>query len=215
MRTLIRCDQPAGPGIGLVISEAVVVLVVLGLRVGVRLRLLLGQQLVERLARPLLRQRRAEPLPGRPPVRRDDPRVQRVITGVAVQRVRRVQRSIIFKVVGGVVDLVIGHSSPSPPRRSYSAGSWGQASEDGGSAALGQSQAQDWPAAGRADPGFPGGNQNWCESLYSSHRLSMRGSSLLTKSKNMADSASRSPAGELAPSASAPSRMMAAQRSTT
>src|ERR1035441_8408779 len=66
MRTLIRCDQPAGPGIGLVISEAVVVLVVLGLRVGVRLRLLLRPQLVEPLAARLLRQRRAEPLPGRP-----------------------------------------------------------------------------------------------------------------------------------------------------
>src|ERR1039457_4365047 len=125
MRTLIRCDQPAGPGIGLVISEAVVVLVVLGLRVGVWLRLLLGQQLVERLARLRLRQRRAEPLPGRPPVRRDDPRVQRVITGGAVAPGRRVQRSVIFKVVRGVVDLVIGHVSSPPPRRGYSAGSWG------------------------------------------------------------------------------------------
>src|ERR1035438_2218500 len=132
MRPLILRDQAAGPGIGLVISEAVVVLVVLGLRVGVWLRLLLGQQLVERLARLRLRQRRAETLPGRPPVRRDDPRVQRVITGVAVQRVRRVQRSIIFKVVGGVVDLItIGHVWSPPPRRGYSAGSWAQASEDG------------------------------------------------------------------------------------
>src|ERR1022692_9621 len=133
MRPLILRDQAAGPGIGLVIGPVLVLVLVLGLGlgIGVGLRLLLGEQLVERLARPFLRQRGAKTFAGRPPVWRDDPGIQRVIPRVAVQRVRRVQRSVIFKVVRGVVDLVIGHVWSPPPRRGYSAGSWGQASEHG------------------------------------------------------------------------------------
>ena len=78
MGPLVVCDQAAGPGLRLVVppqvvGAAVLVVVVLaaaGIRV--RVRLLLGEQLVERLAFLLLLGRCAEALAGRPLVGRRD-----------------------------------------------------------------------------------------------------------------------------------------------
>ena len=79
MGPLVVCDQAPGPGLRLVVTPQVVgaailvvVLAAAGIRVRVWFRLLLGEQLVERLALLLLLGRGAEALAGRPPVGRRD-----------------------------------------------------------------------------------------------------------------------------------------------
>jgi Na+/H+ antiporter NhaA len=99
VRPFVLGDQAAGPGLGDVglgqqLVLGVVVLVLFGLflflaclRGRVGLRLLLGQELIQRLAGLFLGQRGAVALAGRPPVRRDDAGVERVVTRGTLQRV--------------------------------------------------------------------------------------------------------------------------------
>src|ERR1700728_4542958 len=112
MGSLIVGYQPARTGIGAVIKQQPVdilirrVLVsgnVLGaLVVDLRsdVRLLLGEQLVQRLAGLLLRRGRPEPHCRRPALRRDDASVQRVVARSPVQRVARVLYLVVLEVSG-------------------------------------------------------------------------------------------------------------------
>jgi Na+/H+ antiporter NhaA len=121
MRPLVLGDQAAGPGVGDVAFGqqfvlGVVVLVVLGrfffparLRIGVDVRLLLGEELIQRLARLFLGQRGAVPLAGRPPVGRDDAGVERILARGTLEGVRGVQHAVVLEAdrqLVRVVDLV-------------------------------------------------------------------------------------------------------------
>src|SRR5215813_11662929 len=120
MGSLVLGYQPARAGIRPVIQQQPVdVLVsrvvvpgdvlqplVVGLEGDVRL--LLAEQLVEGLALLLLLRRRSEPDAGRPPFRRSNPPVERVVSRVPLQRVGRVLYLVIREVSGLVAGLV-GH----------------------------------------------------------------------------------------------------------
>jgi Na+/H+ antiporter NhaA len=137
MRPFVLGDQPPGPRLGDVVPG----LVVLGrlfflARSGVRVdvRLLLGQQLIQRFPGLLLGQRVAVAFARRPPVRRDDPGVERVVAGIAFERVRGVQHAFVLSAgrqVVGVVDpahvigLVVSHAYlPSRPAQPAATNRW-------------------------------------------------------------------------------------------
>src|SRR5216683_605521 len=74
-------------------------------------RLLLGEQLVQRLARLLLVGRRAELDPGRPPLRRDDSPVQGIVPGLTRFPRQGVSR-LLYRVVpevSGLMTALIWH----------------------------------------------------------------------------------------------------------
>ena len=73
-------------------------------------RLLLGQQLVQGLTVSLLFVRGAEPDSGRPPLRRHDAAVQRVVPRSPAQRVGGVQHLVVVE-VGGLMASFVGHRS--------------------------------------------------------------------------------------------------------
>jgi hypothetical protein len=115
MRSRIFHDQTTGSWLLIIISSRVV-RAETGLRVGIRVRFFLGEQLIERLARPFFRLGRAESLTSRPPVRRHDPLVQQIIARIAVEGVRRPEHAIIFEVTSGrigwrIVHLVVRHDA--------------------------------------------------------------------------------------------------------
>src|SRR6516162_1276515 len=70
--------------------------------------LFLGEQFIERLAGLLLAGRVAAPHPCRPPLRWGHAAVQRIVTGVAGERVGGVLHLVVFK-VGGFVPGLVGH----------------------------------------------------------------------------------------------------------
>jgi hypothetical protein len=107
---VVFVHQPARPRVGTVIEQVSADVFVRGVlvRAGVFIplvidieggvRFFLGERLVEGFTRLLFRGRSAESDRGRPPVRGDDPAVQRIIPGSAVQRVGRVQNLVVLKV---------------------------------------------------------------------------------------------------------------------
>src|SRR5215467_4732059 len=120
MGAFIVGHQPAGARIRAVVKQQPVHVLVGHIRVaGEVLRvfvvevdggvgLFLGEQVIERLAALLLAYRGAEPHPGRPPLRGGHAPVQRVVAGIAAERVRSVLHLVVLK-VGGFVPGLVGH----------------------------------------------------------------------------------------------------------
>src|SRR5271165_3541924 len=120
MGALVLGDQPARPGIRAVVEQEpveilvglLVVLVVFGqvvVDVERGVRLLLGEQLIEGLARGLLVGRGPELDPGRPPLRRDDSAVQGIVSSLTrfpCQGVSRLLYRVVREVSGLVAALV-------------------------------------------------------------------------------------------------------------
>ena len=82
------------------------------------IQLFLGEQLVSDSPCRSSARRGANSLACRPPVRRRDPGVQRVIPRITFERVRRIQRAVVLKIIlvraGGQVVVLVGHVSCSP-----------------------------------------------------------------------------------------------------
>ena len=120
MGALVLGYQPARPGIRAVVEQQpvevligfLVVVAVFGqviIDVERSVRLLLGEQLIEGLARLLLVGRGPELDPGRPSLRRDDPPVQRIVSGLTRfpgQGVSRLLYRVVVEVSGLVAALV-------------------------------------------------------------------------------------------------------------
>src|SRR4029077_20067109 len=125
MGALVLGHQPAGPGIGAVVQEQavhvlvpgvvvleVLVLVVIVVEVEDGVGLLLGQQLIQGLALGLLGGGVAESDPGRPPLRGHDAAVQGIVPRRAAQRVGRVLYLVVLQVLGLMAGLVRHGSAP-------------------------------------------------------------------------------------------------------
>jgi hypothetical protein len=120
MGALVLGHQPAGPGIRAVIEQQPVDVLIAGILISGEIadrlivdlagyvRLFLGEQLIERLTGLLFRGRRAMPDGGRPPLRRNHSPVERVVSGVAVQRVGRIQ-NLIVRQVSRLRPPLLGH----------------------------------------------------------------------------------------------------------
>jgi hypothetical protein len=117
---LVPGHQPASPEILSVAGQHPVYFLVAGILVpgevpgpliihlAVHVRLFLSEQLIERLTGLLFRGRRAMPDGGRPPLRRNHSPVERVVSGVAVQRVGRIQ-NLIVRQVSRLRPPLLGH----------------------------------------------------------------------------------------------------------
>src|SRR6266700_6776081 len=126
--SLVLGHKPARPGIGTlgahepadVLFRCVLVPAdvrrLLVIEVEGDVRLLLGKVLIERFACLGFSGRGAEPDPRRPSVRGDDPAVQRIVPGSAVQGVRCVEDLIVLE-IGRLVTSFVWHiSAPLRPQ---------------------------------------------------------------------------------------------------
>lgn len=129
MGAFVLGHQPAGPGVGAVVQEQavhvlvprlvvvldvleVLVLIVILVEVEDGVGFFFGQQLIQGLALGLLVGGVTEPDPGRPPLRRYDATVQGIVPRRAAQRVGRVLDLGVLQVLGLMAGLVRHGSAP-------------------------------------------------------------------------------------------------------